>query len=334
MVKILDLITPEGRQEIRSRPAMYWGTAQHEGPEGMLYELVSNVLDLWLVGQATEVRIELDGCWIIVRDDGPGFHAIRPGEVPAALHTFHRTPTADGHAPHVHACELGGLGVSSAALFAAEFELETWVDGERRTYRALGGEPGAPTESCTDAEGRGTRIRLRPDPEIFGDHRVRVAVLRAVLFEAVHLYPGFTAHLGDEVFRAEGGLADYAAHRALHTGPRSFPQTRGFGQRWSTRKRVGDIEVDVALLGDLGSSERQTDTLTWVNGARTWQGGHHLQGLQRARREVHLRPVVELVHVLMHAPKYAGPTRGRLNNPEVEDVVYDLVRSLLSNPAL
>ncbi|HEY5950828.1 MAG TPA: ATP-binding protein, partial [Kofleriaceae bacterium] len=63
-----------GPQAVRKRPGMYIGdTTNGSGLHHMLWEVVGEVIDHHVTGNASELRVELsrDG-WVSVHDDGPG----------------------------------------------------------------------------------------------------------------------------------------------------------------------------------------------------------------------------------------------------------------------
>ncbi|MEV8378727.1 ATP-binding protein [Kribbella sp. NPDC056861] len=66
-------------EQVRRRPGMYVGSTDSRGIDEMVREVVSNSVDLALVGAVTElrVRVEQDGGFTVT-DDGPGID-VTPG---------------------------------------------------------------------------------------------------------------------------------------------------------------------------------------------------------------------------------------------------------------
>src|SRR5688572_14247344 len=98
----------------------------------MIWELLANSLDQHLAGHCHSISIEIreDG-GIAVEDDGQGFPVHPVDDGPFAEHAFtslHRTPTLDGHAPHIHV-GVYGIGVVVVNACSSWMEFETWRDG-------------------------------------------------------------------------------------------------------------------------------------------------------------------------------------------------------------
>lgn len=105
---------------------MFVGSTAAGGVHRLVLELIANVVDLFLSGRARSVSIDVDddGYGFVVSDDGPGFGVAssdRANQVEGFFTSIHDTPTADGHARHVHLDSIGvGLGVVSALSESVE----------------------------------------------------------------------------------------------------------------------------------------------------------------------------------------------------------------------
>lgn len=145
----------------------------------------------------------------------------------------------------------------------------------------------------------------------------RHTAIRAMLFDAVHLFPGLRAEFQDEVFHAPGGLADLAfLHPAPHCCTPAF----------SLHERSGDVVVTAAALG---RTLDDTEGRTWANGCRTAQHGSHRNGFRTALRSVGWTPSIALVHIVTHGLQYDGPTMDRLLNKSVGEAVEKVTRGPL-----
>ena len=96
-------------EAVRKRPVMYFGDLESEGANTVVYEMVANVVDLFLAGLAKKINIKINNNNILVSDDGPGFPFSKASPQDTSINLVehylthrHNSPTADDHAPHIH----------------------------------------------------------------------------------------------------------------------------------------------------------------------------------------------------------------------------------------
>src|SRR5690606_31396636 len=124
---------------------------------------------------------------------------------------------------------------------SGELHVTTWRGGSRWEQRYIEGLPAGPPRRTDDAHRRGTRIALHPDPTLFGQAQPDKGRLRAILWEASHLFPGLAFHLDGERFRSERGLADLAY---TFTTPQNQAESPNH-----VRTQTASFAVDIGLLG-------------------------------------------------------------------------------------
>lgn len=306
----------ESIQIIRERPGMFIGDTKARGATHLLFELVANAIDQFLVGQGSRVLIRVDGQELLVEDDGPGF----PLHERAALTTYHGTATVDGHAPHIHLASLG-VGIVVPNALASEFVLDTVRQGESRHLRFQKGCLVEERCSAHTDQTYGTRIRLTLDPEIFGDSQPIEALVRRRLFDTAHLFPGLEVSFNRETFFAPEGLLNLVEFETAHMEERcrdSEPVLR-FGH---------SCETDVLLLNVAcgGRTHVKPTISSWVNGVLTPLHGTHVDGVMAALASVAWQPASVLVHVIMMEPQYAGPTKDEFAVKKVAEIVRSCLR--------
>src|SRR5262249_12828150 len=160
---------------------------------------------------------------------------------------------------------------------------------------------------------------FRLDGAVFKVQHPCPRTLRRLIFEAAHLFPGITLALGQEVFHASNGLADLASLYYLQAAPTAWQEPVPF----ALHSRCEDVEVNVGLVGE---STSETLFRSWSNGFSTRLHGTHVDGLRDAFRSVKWAPAVAMIHVIMHQPEFAGPTRDVLANPQVRKIVRECVK--------
>lgn len=316
------------RTSVRTRPGMYFGCTSERGVVHVVNELVSNGIDLFLSGSATRVAVATQGDTINYSDDGPGLPYDVPGpeHVSLAEHyltSYHTTPTADNHAPHIHM--LGhGLGLMCVNAVSECFTVKTWRSGCLWEQHFAEGKPLESPHIVERGNGRGTSISFRLDSAVFQVKLPCPRTLRRLIFEAAHLFPGVTLALGREAFHAPNGLADLASLYYLPATPFEWQPPMSFG----LQTRSDEVEVNVGLVGESADGPL---IRSWANGSPTPLHGTHVAGLRDALRSVRWVPAVAMIHVVMHRAEFAGPTRSTLANPGVRKSVRECVKSALSN---
>jgi len=313
------------RVSIRKRPGMYFGSTGSHGVLHAINELVSNGIDLFLNGSASRVGISFEGETISCTDDGPGlpYDLPGPGGDTLAEHYlthYHDTPTADSHAPHVHLISHG-LGLMCVNAVSEFFEVRTWRSGRLWTQRFHEGLPVQRPQIAQQGPGKGTSLSFRLDSKVFSYKLPDRRMLRRMIFEAAHLFSGITLDLARETFFTTNGLADLAA---LYYQSVPFEDPKSF----SLSTLAGDVQIGVATIGESSSDATYR---SWANGASTSLRGSHVDGLRDALRWAGFKPALGLIHVVMHHPEFAGPTRGCLNNPEVRTLVRERLKPALKS---
>ena len=303
------------------------------GLETVVLELVSNVLDRHLVGEAHRIGVELrEGGVVVVDDDGPGID-VAPMEdgVPFlewVFTTWSVEPTRDGHRPHVH---LGGTGVGLAPVCAASEAITVDAYRDDGHYRACfaRGRTVEPLTRLGVAERRGTRVEVHLDPEVFRWLEWPTATLEEQLRDLAALCPGLRTSL-----RAHSAFGPHADLGVLAERLRS-------GARLGEAPIVGGFEdasgrADVALLWQRASWPLAPSFVSFCNFRRTREGGSHergvLPGVLAALRPFDARSrlarveasasrllgegLCAAVSVTFLDPEFDGPTRDRLRTPE------------------
>jgi topoisomerase-4 subunit B len=165
----------EGLEPVRRRPGMYIGGTDEKALHHLFAEVIDNSMDEALEGHATfiEVEMEADG-FVSVTDNGRGIPVDPHPKFPkkSALEVIMCTLHAGGKFDsEVYGTSGGlhGVGVSVANALAERMEVE--VARGQTLYRMVfaRGKPKSKLENLGRAPNRrGTKVRFRPDPDIFG----------------------------------------------------------------------------------------------------------------------------------------------------------------------
>ncbi|MBL1174756.1 hypothetical protein [Pantanalinema sp. GBBB05] len=322
-----DLRNQELINHIRRRPAMYFGSVGVLGVEQLAYELVSNVLDLYLTNQATFVDVELNGVAFTVADDGPGLPFDQPSDregmslATKFLTYVHTTRSQDEHVPHVHMNQLG-IGLAPLNAASTQLTVQSWRSGNLWQQYFVQGVAQDPAIVVEQGNGRGTRIHVVPNAEIFGQAEPRAGVIRSALFEAAHLFSGLRINFHGERFQVTNGLQTLGfmllSPLSLSVGSKPLP--------FHVTLRTENTLIEVAVFGERRSHPQ---IFSWVNGSRTPEHGSHVEGLLEVLKEVGWKPALSLIHVVMFDPAFAGPAKTKLDAPHIREAIPNILREPL-----
>ena len=165
----------EGLEPVRRRPGMYIGGTDEKALHHLFAEVIDNAMDEALAGHADWIEVELaaDG-FVTVTDNGRGI-PVDPhpkfknkSALEVIMCTLHAGGKFDSEVYETSG-GLHGVGVSVANALSERMEVE--VARGQKLYR-MAFERGKPKTKLLDAgkapNRRGTKVRFRPDPEIFG----------------------------------------------------------------------------------------------------------------------------------------------------------------------
>src|SRR2546421_7898532 len=170
-----DIEVVEGLEPVRRRPGMYIGGTDEKALHHLFAEVIDNAMDEALAGHASFIEVELsaDG-FLTVTDNGRGIPVDPHPKFPkkSALEVIMCTLHAGGKFDsEVYGTSGGlhGVGVSVANALSERMEVEVARAGQlyRQVYQR--GKPKSGLEKLGKVSNRrGTKVRFKPDPEIFG----------------------------------------------------------------------------------------------------------------------------------------------------------------------
>ena len=351
----------EGLEPVRRRPGMYIGGTDEKALHHLFAEVIDNAMDEALAGHASfiEVEMEADG-FVSVTDNGRGI-PVDPhpkfknkSALEVIMCTLHAGGKFDSEVYETSG-GLHGVGVSVANALSERMEVE--VARGQKLYR-MAFERGKPKGKLQDAgkapNRRGTKVRFRPDPEIFGakaafkpERVFKMTRSKAYLFGGVKLRWACAKELLRGVedvpekaeFHFEEGLKDYLAaalngstpvHHDIFTGSAGKVGTHGAVQ-WA----VGwTVDAD----GFLNS---------YCNTIPTADGGTHESGLrsallrglkdhaERTGQGKRAGPITSedvmvgagcMLSVFIREPEFQGQTKDRLATAKAQMLVEQAIK--------
>src|SRR3984893_18142581 len=228
----------EGLEPVRRRPGMYIGGTDEKALHHLFAEVIDNSMDEALAGHGTliEVEMEADG-FVRVTDNGRGIPVDPHPKFPkkSALEVIMCTLHSGGKFDSEVYETSGGLhGVGVSVVNALSERLEVEVARGQLLYRQVfeRGVPKSKLESLGRvANRRGTTVRFKQDPQIFGakaafkpQRLFKMARSKAYLFGGVEirwkcapeLLRGIDDVPAQETFHFPDGLKDFLT-AAIHS---------------------------------------------------------------------------------------------------------------------
>ena len=356
-----DIEVLEGLEPVRRRPGMYIGGTDEKALHHLFAEVVDNSMDEALAGHASfiEVVMEADG-FVTVTDNGRGIPVDPHPKFPkkSALEVIMCTLHAGGKFDskvYETSGGLHGVGVSVANALSERMEVE--VAREQTLFRMAfeRGKPKGKLEKLGRVSNRrGTKVRFRPDPDIFGanarfkpERVFKMTRSKAYLFGGVEIRWSCAKELlraaadvpEEATFHFADGLKDYLSaaingaaliHPDIFTGSAGKIGAHG-GAQWA-----------VAWTAD-----RDGFLSSYCNTIPTPDGGTHEAGLRGALLKGikdHAERVGQgkraaavtgddvmtgaacMVSVFLREPEFQGQTKDRLATAEASRVVESAIR--------
>ena len=354
-----DIEVLEGLEPVRRRPGMYIGGTDEKALHHLFAEVIDNSMDEAVAGHANliEVRLDADGS-LTVTDNGRGI-PVDPHpkfKDKSALEVIMTTLHAGGKFDSKVYETSGGLhGVGISVVNALSESLQVDVFRARQHYRQSfsRGHAQGPLERIGEVHNRrGTQVRFRPDPQIFGAKAAfeparlyKMARSKAYLFGGVKIrWSCDPALLGEKSetpetaeFHFPGGLKDYLG--ASLGG--EFQVTRDpFAGKSERQGGHGSVEWAVTWFGGDGFIHSYCNTIPTAEGG-THEAGFRtallrglksyaeLTGNKRAAAitsEDVMISAAGMLSVFIREPDFVGQTKDRLATTEAMRIVEQAVR--------
>jgi len=351
----------EGLEPVRRRPGMYIGGTDEKALHHLFAEVIDNAMDEALSGHAhfIEVEVGADG-FVTVADNGRGIPVDPHPKFPkkSALEVIMTTLHAGGKFDsEVYGTSGGlhGVGVSVANALSERLEVEVARGGQlyRQVYQR--GKPKSGLEKLGKvANRRGTKVRFKPDPEIFGPKAhfnplrlFKMARAKAYLFGGVEIRwscaPELLQAIDDvpqeATFHFVKGLEDYLK---ATIGSQTLVHPDIFAAKSEKPGGHGTVEWAIGFVADADGF-----LSSYCNTIPTADGGTHESGLRSAltkgikdhadrmgqgkraatvTAEDVMTGAACMLSVFIREPEFQGQTKDRLATNEATRIVEQAIK--------
>ena len=359
-----DIEVLEGLEPVRRRPGMYIGGTDENALHHLAAEVLDNAMDEAVAGHATFIDVALEaGNFLTVRDNGrgipvdphPKFKHLSALEV--ILTTLHSGGKFGGK---VYETSGGLHGVGSSVVNALSELLEVEVARDRVLWKQsyVRGKPtGKLVNAGPTQNRRGTTMRFKPDPEIFGALQFGPARLYRLCRSKAYLFRGVEIRWSCDPALLKGAKEETPAEAVLHFpgGLRDSLAADVEGAACVAPIWAGEASLPAAADGrPAGRAEWAVVWLeqgegflhSYCNTVPTSQGGTHeagfraalLKGLRAWGEQRSNRRAAQIVaddvavslcaklSAFIREPQFQGQTKEKLTSPEATRLVETAMR--------
>ncbi|MCW8084828.1 DNA topoisomerase IV subunit B [Sabulicella glaciei] len=353
-----DIEVLEGLEPVRRRPGMYIGGTDENALHHLAAEIIDNAMDEAVAGHADRIEVVLeDGNFLAVRDNGRGIPVDPHPKFPklSALEVILTTLHSGGKFSGKAYDTSGGLhGVGSSVVNALSETMEVEVARGGALFRQSYSRGKPTTRLKREGEvrnRRGTTIRFRPDPDIFGRLQFRAERLFRLCRSKAYLYRGVEIRWRCAPALVEG--TDTPAEATLH-----FPGGLSDFLATAIEGKATVVPAPFAGTGEFPDSAGRCEwAVTWLDGGEgflstyantipTPQGGTHEAGLRNAlvkglraygdmkkeRRAGNVTAedlfggMAGMLSVFVRDPQFQGQTKDRLTSGDAQKLTEAAIR--------
>jgi len=351
----------EGLEPVRRRPGMYIGGTDEKALHHLFAEVIDNAMDEALAGHAHFIGVEFDADgFLTVIDNGRGMPVDPHPKFPkkSALEVIMTMLHAGGKFDsEVYGTSGGlhGVGVSVTNALSERMEVEVARGGQlyRQVYER--GQPKSGLEKLGKiANRRGTKVRFKPDSQIFGGKAkfnplrlFKMARAKAYLFGGVEIrwscapenLHGVADVPPEATFHFAKGLEDYL--KATIEG-QTLVHSDIFAGKSEKPGGHGTVEWAISFVADADGFMS-----SYCNTIPTADGGTHESGLRsaltkgikdHAERQGQGKRAASvtgddvmtgaacMLSVFIREPEFQGQTKDRLATAEATRIVENAIK--------
>ncbi len=351
----------EGLEPVRKRPGMYIGGTDEKAMHHLFAEVIDNSMDEAVAGHASWIEVELDSeGYLSVTDNGrgiptdihPKYHKEGKSTVEVVMTVLHAGGKFDGDAYETSG-GLHGVGVSVVNALSEHLIVEVARNRVLHVQEFSRGIPQGRLKEVGEVHNRrGTKVRFRPDEQIFGkgckfspERLFKMARSKAYLFGGVEIrWTCDPSLIGEKdetppkaVFHFPGGLRDYLD---ASLGSQHRVTTEPFAGKSDNTGRNGSMEWAVTWFGDDGFVNSYCNTIPTPEGG-THEAGFRIaltRGLKQYGEMIGNKKVAmittddvmtsaaAMLSVFVREPEFVGQTKDKLATVEAQRIVETAIR--------
>ena len=338
-----DIETLSFLDAVRSRIAMYMGSADNQGVLQCVRELITNSIDEATMGYGNLIVVELDNNKVTVADYARGvpFGLREDGtEAMEAIYTMPHTGGKFNEKVYQNVAGMNGIGSKGVALSSSYFKAVSYRDGKKATLILEDGIKQS-FETVDDNEHQpGTVVTFVPSPKVYNLEPIKIKFedLKEMCKNWSYLTKGVKFSLIDHVskerveYYSANGIIDFlkdSIKKPIHKTPLYISV------------KEDEIECEVAMQW---AADRKEHWYVFTNGLANAEGGTSLTGVKTAitnffkkkfkgefSPEVARSGLFYVVNCKVPNPSFANQTKTKVNNPELRGLAQRATGQMLDD---
>lgn len=316
------------RDAVRTRVAMYMGSADNQGVLQCVREIITNSIDEATMGFCNRIVVDLyDGNRITVLDNGRGCPFGPREDGVDALEAIYTLPHSGGkfnNKIYQNVGGLNGIGAKGTALSSDTFRAVSMRDGKQCELVLKKGQKVSLTIGSSNS--RGTFVDFTPSQEVYNLEPIELKFsdIKEMCRNWSYLYPFLTFVLnnhkkGEEEkvqYQAKNGLLDFmktCADKPLNKTPLHITM------------KENDVEAEIVMCW---TSSRNEEWHVFTNGLENTVGGTSLTGVKTALTnyfkkkikgevspDILRKGLFYAVSCKVPQPSFSDQTKTKVNNP-------------------
>lgn len=316
------------KDAVRSRVAMYMGSADNQGVLQCVREIITNSIDEATMGFCNRIVVDLyDGNRITVLDNGRGCPFGPREDGVDALEAIYTLPHSGGkfnNKIYQNVGGLNGIGAKGTALSSDTFRAVSMRDGKQCELVLKEGQKVSLTTGSSN--NRGTFVDFTPSQEVYNLEPIdlKFCDIKEMCRNWSYLYPFLTFILnnhkkGEEEtvqYQAKNGLLDFmktCANKPLNKTPLHITM------------KENDVEAEIVMCW---TSSRNEEWHVFTNGLENTAGGTSLTGVKTALTnyfkkkikgevspDILRKGLFYAVSCKVPQPSFSDQTKTKVNNP-------------------
>lgn len=316
------------RDAVRTRVAMYMGSADNQGVLQCVREIITNSIDEATMGFCNRIVVDLyDGNRITVLDNGRGCpFGLREDGVDAleAIYTLPHSGGKFNNKIYQNVGGLNGTGAKGTALSSDSFRAVSMRDGQQCELVLKEGKKVSLTLNPSNS--RGTFVDFIPSQEVYNLEPIdlKFSDIKEMCRNWSYLYPFLTFILNNHKkgkeetvqYQAKNGLLDFmktCAEKSLNKTPLHIIM------------KENDVEAEIVMCW---TSSRNEEWHVFTNGLENTAGGTSLTGVKTALTnyfkkkikgevspDILRKGLFYAVSCKVPQPSFSDQTKTKVNNP-------------------
>lgn len=339
-----DIETLDFRTAIRTKIAMYLGSADNQGVLQAIREIITNSIDEYTMGYGNEIYVDLyEGNRITIADRARGVPFGTRDDGTDAMEAIFMLPHSGGkfnEKVYQNVAGLNGIGAKGTALSSSYFKAQSFRDEQCATLELKDGIKTSLTVRATTSKDpkSGTYVEFIPSQEVYKIEPISIDFeeVKKMCRDWSYLCKGLVFMLvnhitGEKVkYLSKDGLVDLLKDeggKLIHKTPLHI----------EIKEEDTEVEIVMAWTGS-----RREEAHAFANGLENIDGGTHITGIKTAltnffkkrlkdvdNSDVYRRGLYYAVSCKLPNPQYSNQTKTKCVSPSLRGICQRATTKML-----